>query len=42
VIAGGFVGLLGELADQIFEQVAHLGVGHGVGVQIDFGELRRH
>ena len=40
VLTGGLVGGFGELADEFLEQVAHLGVGDRVGVQVDLGELR--
>ena len=40
MLAGGLVRGLGELADQLLEEVAHLGVRHRVGVEVDFGELR--
>ena len=39
VLAGGLVGELGELADQLLEDRAHLGVADRVGVQVDVGEL---
>jgi hypothetical protein len=39
VLAGGFVGDFGELAYQLFEDQAHLGVIDGVRVQVDVGEL---
>ena len=39
VLAGGLVGQFGELADQLLEHRAHLGVADDVGVQVDVGEL---
>ena len=39
VLAGRLVGQLGEAADQLLVEVAHLQVGDGVGVQVDFAEL---
>ncbi len=39
MLTGLLVRGLGELADQLLEQVTHLRVGHGVGVQVDLGEL---
>jgi hypothetical protein len=42
VFTGGLVGGFGELADQVLEQVAHLGVGDRRGVQVDLGELGDH
>ncbi len=39
VVAGGFVGLLGEFADELFKDGAHVGVGDAVGVEIDGGEF---
>ncbi|OQB95809.1 MAG: hypothetical protein BWX86_01072 [Verrucomicrobia bacterium ADurb.Bin122] len=42
MLAGGLVGELGELADELLEDAAHLGVGDGVGVEVDGGELLGH
>ena len=42
VLAGGLVGELGELADQLLVEVAHLDVRHGLRVQVDVGELADH
>jgi hypothetical protein len=42
VLARCLVGQLGELPDQLLVQVAHLEVGHLVGVQVDLGELGHH
>jgi hypothetical protein len=39
VLTRRLVGQLGEAPDQLLIQVAHLQVGHLVGVQIDLGEL---
>jgi hypothetical protein len=39
VLAGGLVGKLGELADELLEDRAHLGVADDLGVQVDVGEL---
>lgn len=39
VLPGGLVRGLRELADQLLEQVSHLGVADRVGVQVDLGEL---
>ena len=39
VFAGGFVGELGELADEFLEHGAHLGIADGVGVEVDGGKL---
>ena len=39
VLAGGLVGEFGELADQLLEDRAHLGVADGFRVQVDVGEL---
>ncbi len=39
VLAGGLVGQLGELANEFLEDGAHLGVAHGVGVEIDGREF---
>ena len=41
VLAGRLVGEFGELADQLLEDEAHLGVVDDVGVEIDVGELLR-
>ena len=38
VLPGVLIGGLGELVDQVLERVTHLGVGHGVRVQVDLGE----
>jgi hypothetical protein len=46
VLSRGFVGDLGELADQLLEDRTHLCVADGVGVEIDaselFGDLIEH
>ena len=42
VLAGGLVGELGEPADQLLVQVAHLDIRDGLRVQVDFGELSDH
>ena len=42
VLAGGLVGELGEAADQLLVEVAHLDVRHDVRVQVDVGELADH
>lgn len=39
VLPGGLVGQLGELADQLLEDRAHLGVADGLRVQVDGGEF---
>ncbi|HLL02270.1 MAG TPA: hypothetical protein VK539_16910 [Myxococcaceae bacterium] len=39
MLSGGLVGELGELADQLLEDVAHLRVADDLGVQVDIGEL---
>jgi hypothetical protein len=39
VLAGGLVGELGELADELLEDGAHLRVAHRVGVQVDGREF---
>ena len=39
MFAGGFVRELGEFADELFEDGAHVGVGDAVGVEVDGGEL---
>ena len=39
VLAGRLVGQLGELAEQLLVEVAHLDVGDLVGVQVDLGHL---
>ena len=39
VLSGGLVGELGELADELLEDRAHLRVADGVGVEVDVGEL---
>ena len=39
VLTGGLVGGFGELTDEFLEEVAHLGVGDCVGVEVDVGEL---
>ena len=39
VLAGGLVGEFGELADEVLEHSAHLGVVDDVGVQIDRDEF---
>src|SRR5690606_32803464 len=36
------IGGFGELADQVLEHQAHLGVADGFRVQVDAGELLRH
>ena len=41
VLAGGLVRQLGEPADQLLVQVAHLDVADGVGVEVDLGDLRQ-
>jgi hypothetical protein len=41
VLPGGLVGQFRELADQLLEHRAHLGIGDGVRVQVDIGELLR-
>jgi hypothetical protein len=38
VLAGGFVGDFGELADQLLEDTAHLVLLHRLRVQVDLGE----
>ncbi len=42
MLAGCLVGQLGELSDQLLVQVAHLEVGHLVGVQVHLGEPGHH
>ena len=42
VLSGGLVRELGEPADQLLVEVAHLQVRHGLGVQVDLGELADH
>ena len=42
VLAGRLVRQLREPPDQLLVQVAHLQVRHGVGVEVDLGELRHH
>ena len=42
VLAGGLVGELGELSDQLLVEVAHVEVGHRLGAQVEVGELRHH
>ena len=42
MLAGGFIGQLGKLADQLFKHRAHFGVAHGVGVQVNGGEFFDH
>jgi hypothetical protein len=42
VLTRRLVGQLGEAPDQLLVQVAHLQVGHLVGVQVDLGELGHH
>ena len=42
VLAGGFVGQLGELADQLLEHGAHIGVADHARVQVDLAELFGH
>ena len=42
VFAGGLVGDLGELADQLLEGQTHLHVVHRAGVQVEAGELLGH
>ena len=42
VLAGGFVGVFGELADQLLERQAHLHVVHFRRMQVDRGELLAH
>ena len=42
VLPGRLVGEFGELADQLLEHRAHLGVADDVGVQVDVGELLGH
>lgn len=42
MLARGLVRRLGELADELLEEVAHLGVRDAVGVQVDVGELLDH
>ena len=39
VLTGGLVRELGEPPDQLLVEVAHLDVRHGLGVQVDVGEL---
>ena len=39
VLPGGFIGELGELADEFFKDRAHLGIADHIGVKIDGGEL---
>ena len=41
VLAGGLVRQLGELADQLLVEVAHLDVADRVGMEIDLGDLRQ-
>ena len=42
MLAGLLVGGLGELVDQILEQITHLGVRYRIRMQVDLGELRGH
>jgi hypothetical protein len=42
VLAGGLVGELGEAADQLLVEVAHLDVRDDLGVQVDVGEFPDH
>ena len=39
VLAGGLVRELGELADELLVEVAHLDVADRVGMKIDLGDL---
>ena len=39
MLSGGFIGKLGELADEFLEHRAHLGIADDVGVEVDVGEL---
>jgi len=39
MLPGRFVGDFGKLANQLFEDQAHLGVVDGAGMQVDIGEL---
>ena len=39
VLAGGFIGEFGELADQFLEHMPHLRVVHAIRVQVDVGEF---
>lgn len=39
MVAGFLVGRFVELADQFFEDIAHLDVGDGIGMQVDVAEL---
>ena len=39
VLSGGFVGKLGELADQLLEYQTQLSIADHLGVQVDGGEL---
>ena len=41
MLARGLVGQLGELADQLLVEVAHLDVADRVGVEVDLGHLRQ-
>jgi hypothetical protein len=42
MLSGGFVGKLGELADELFEDGAHLGVADRCRVKVDVGEFLGH
>jgi len=42
VVARRLVGRFAESPDQFLEDVAHLDVGHRIGVQVDVAELRHH